>query len=40
MSLLAAQYLFARFSYSLVFCNRVNCIAVQDRQGDTLRLTL
>ena len=30
MSLLATQYLLNRFSYSLVYCNRVNCIAVQD----------
>ena len=32
MSLLATQYLFNRFSYSLVYCNKVNCVAVQDRQ--------
>ena len=30
MSLLATQYLFNRFSYSLVYCNKVNCIGVQD----------
>ena len=34
MSLLATQYLFARFSYSMVFCNKVNCVGVQDRQGN------
>ena len=30
LSLLAVQYLFNRFSYSLVYCNKVNCIGVQD----------
>ena len=30
MSLLAVQYLLNRFSYSLVYCNKVNCIGVQD----------
>ena len=30
MSLLATQYLFNRFSYSLVYCNKVNCIGVAD----------
>ena len=39
MSLLATQYLFNRFSYSLVYCNKVNCVAVQDRQGRGQALT-
>ena len=30
MSLLATQYLLNRFSYSLVYCNKVNCIGVAD----------
>ena len=30
MSLLAVSYLFNRFSYSLVWCNKVNCIGVRD----------
>ena len=30
MSLLATQYLLNRFSYSMVFCNKVNCIGVAD----------
>ena len=37
MSLLALSYLFNRFSYSLVWCNRVNCIGVHD---DVLGLPL
>ena len=31
MSLLAVSYLFNRFSYSLVWCNKVNCIGVRDK---------
>ena len=30
MSLLAVSYLFNRFSYALVWCNKVNCIGVRD----------
>jgi len=30
MSLLACQYLFNRFSYSMVYCNLVNCVAIRD----------
>ena len=37
MSLLAVSYLFNRFSYSLVWCNRVNCIGVRD---DVLGISL
>ena len=35
MSLLAVQYLLNRFSYSLVFCNKVNCIGVEDSLLDS-----
>ena len=35
LSLLAVQYLFNRFSYSMVYCNKVNCIGVQDSLLDT-----
>ena len=34
MSLLATQYLLNRFSYSLVYCNKVNCIGVADSLFD------
>ena len=39
MSMLAVQYLFTRFSYSMVWCNRVNCLGVEDQVlGARLRL--
>ena len=30
--MLALKYLMNRFSYSMVFCNYVNCVGVQDDQ--------
>ena len=39
MSLLALSYLFNRFSYSMVWCNKINCVGVQDAAlGHPLRL--
>ena len=41
MSKLACQYLFNRFSYSLVWCNVVNCIGIQDSiLGEPVRLPI
>ena len=41
MSKLACQYLFNRFSYSLVWCNFVNCIGIQDDiLGEPVRLPI
>jgi len=33
-SILALYYLFNRFSYSLIFCNLINCFAVRDSELD------
>ena len=39
MSMLAVQYLLNRFSYSMVWCNKVNCMGVRDEiLGQPLRL--
>ena len=40
-SMLAIKYLLNRFSYSLVWCNLLNCIGIQDDVlGSQLRLEL
>merc|ERR1712156_150036 len=40
-SMLAIKYLFNRFSYSLVWCNLINCIGIQDKAfGSKVRLDL
>lgn len=41
MSLLAAKYLMERFHYSMVWCNKVNCMGVLDSElGSEVRLDL
>ena len=40
-SMLAIKYLFNRFSYSLVWCNLINCVGIQDKAlGSKVRLDL